>query len=499
MKSDFPLLPCTHSLVHNDMLKVHVFDYQVETNDGRVIPAIGYKTEGFMSTFGQKEMILILVVGGNNDYDDDNDESWVPPSLLSFSTSILGIDKKKKKKKRRKFSYEEPLHFFRQLFGITSQSTVEHGSCTKFVGNGGLYGSSAILYSEISSTAPISAAAAAASAVGGRTSSRRDLLNDEDNNLAYYSSYDEDCLAMILLYGEEERSALTTFGHLRLMGLLGHKQGYYPYPYWSELQRPSLFENCISNKSNAGKNSSSALSFCSALGMFTGRIFLPSTSAFTHYPKQKRLVLKMKKKTGTLNGTNIRRDSNTNDGSFFDDTHELPRSENPTILLPGSIEENADGCYVRTIPERGFRSNKQIVKKKKKKKTTIITGSPTRTPSLLSSRSSLSSSYDELLDDDNRINNNATLSTQHHDYLYYYHDDNMISHDKNMACCFLALVGHSDKNMTTNHYRMMEDGFFVYLTDTTWNEFWNHLMRNHNQNYQIQLTEGMVLALEWFS
>jgi len=525
IKVDYPLLPCTHVLVPNDMLKVHAFDYQVETNDGRIRPAIGYKTEGFMGAFGQKEMVLILVVG-DEEYDevevDDDDDGKVIPSIVSatatfLTTSVFGSPKRKKKKrKRRVFSYEDPLHFFKQLFRITSRGTVEHGSATKFVGDRGLFGASAILYVKMSSIAPISAAAAAASAVGG---GRNHTENTHD--LTYYSSYDEDCLALLLLYGEEERDALTTFGHLRVLGLLGHKQGYYPYPYWSDLRRPSLFQNCAT------------LSSCSALGMFTGRIFLPPSSTLTHYPIQKKIVLKMTKRQtkrmlqqtnndiwdNSNDNNNNNNDTNSNGTTTTNNTEqqapfsvmnrELPRSENPTILLPGSIDENADGCYVRTIPEHNNKlpqQQQQLFRKKKKKNNSSSNNSNSKMN--MFNYTTGSPSYDELLDDDDRINNNTlSYSSQQHQYYYYCHDDTMISRDKDMACCFLAIVGHSDKNIQTNHYRMMEDGFFVYVTEETWNGFWKQLMHHefsssedHHDtptNYQIQLTEGMVLSLEW--
>jgi len=502
IKLDYPLLPCTHVLIPNDQLKVHAFDYQVETNDGRILSAIGYKTEGFMSAYGQKEIIFILVVEGYEQQSEEEDTSV----LSSLTTSMFfgkNCNNSPKKNCRRSFSYEDPLLFFKQLFRITSRSTVEHGGSTKFVGNRGLLGSSAIVYVEMSSLfmGPISAAAAAASAVGSMRDSQRNLR--DDGNLAYYSSYDEDCLGMVLLFGDEERDALTTFGHLRLLGLLGHKQGCYPYPYWSELQRPSLFQNTNPNS----LNTNTQLSSSSALGMFTGRIFLPPSSTFTHYPVQKRLVLKLQQKRRMLLNDENKEQAPEEDqaAAVSIQVRELPRSENPTILLPGSIDDNADGCYVRTIPTAEEaelvairrKQQQQMIKKKKKKNIFLRSNS---NKSTLSSQSSSSSIYNELLDDDNRVNNNTlSHSTQQHQYSYYYQDDSMISRDKVMACCFLALVGHSDKNITTNHYRMMEDGFFLYLTEQTWNEFWKHLLseETNKTNYRIQLTEDMVFVLQW--
>jgi len=375
-KTWHPLLPYTHALIPDGKLNVHVFDHLVELDDGTTRSAIGYKTNG-LKALDQQELVLILL----------NDERSL----------------------KRSFSYSEPLDFFRQLYCIAEHAKVTHGSSTKFVADRGLLGSSAILYVQMTTLQNVI----------------------EDDKVGDY-------LAMILLFGAEECQSLSVLGHLRILGLLGYTSCYYPFPYWSELQRNSLFE---------GRSASS----CSVLAMFTGRFFLPHTSTITHYPIQKQIVLRMKKKASSS------KDSDTDSSSCV--SEELPRADIPTILFPGSIDDSANGLYVRETSQGCLNS----VKKKKRNMT----------------------AHGEKHETD--------LLAQHHVY-----SNTTISQDKNMACCYLALVGQDDRSSTTNSVRMMEDGFFVHLSDQSWKDFWENLLaKDAAKNHDVILTDDMTLSLVW--
>lgn len=379
-KTRHPFLPYIHVLIPDNKLNVHVFDHLVELDDGTTRSAVGYKTDG-LKTLGQQEIVLILL----------NDERGL-------------------KRNRKSFSHSEPLDFFRQLYCIAERSHVTHGSSTKFVADRGLLGSSAILYVQMPPLHNV-------------------IEKDKDG----------DCLAMILLFGAEERQALSVLGHLRMLGLLGHKSCYYPFPYWSDLQRRSLFDR---------HNPSSR----SVLAMFTGRFFLPYTSTITHHPIQKQIVLKMKKKASTS------RDTDSDSSSV---SEKLPRADIPTILFPGSIDDSANGLYVRETVQDCLN------RVKNKKRSMFVTARGEK----------------------------HAVDALAQDYVY---SNTTISQDKNMACCFLALVGQDDRSSTTNSARMMEDGFFVFLSHKSWREFWENLLnRDAAADHKVILKDGMELLLMW--
>jgi hypothetical protein len=203
-----------------------------------------------LMALGQQEVILILVIN--------------------------------KRAKNLHFDFGEPLAFFRQLHAAAEGGAiVEHGGSTKFGGRG-LLGSSAVIYAQ----AP------------------QGVVHDMSRDFLY----------MILLYGMEELEALTAFGHLRLLSMLGHANRFYPYPYWSDSRRDPMSHVGVSG---------------STLSFFPARYFLPGTSSITHFPTRREIILKVEQ------------------DSVGDDESEVFLPDKSMLLLPGTIDfSQAVGCYV---------------------------------------------------------------------------------------------------------------------------------------------------------
>jgi len=178
-------------------------------------------------------------------------------------------------KRTSHFSFNDPIRFFQQVFHM--KIPVRHGDTTKF-GNKGLFNSSAILYVNIPKEVGIF----------------------------------HGCLATILLLNSHEVTTLSFIGHMRLLSFMGHQHSFYPYPYWSDLQRSPL-----DFKENIG-----------TLAAFDGRCSLPPTSTLTHCQDRNKFVLRMHK-----------------EGSSFP-VEQVPRIDKSIVLLPGCIDESAFGCYV---------------------------------------------------------------------------------------------------------------------------------------------------------
>lgn len=102
---------------------------------------------------------------------------------------------------------ETPLYFFAQVYAFAEQGrVVGEGDITQF-GEKDLLGWKGVVYMDF----PL-------------------LAGDEDY---------KNCLAMVLLTFDEAQS-VRQFGYLRVAALLGMENSYYPYPYWSDLDRQPL-------------------------------------------------------------------------------------------------------------------------------------------------------------------------------------------------------------------------------------------------------------------
>ena len=115
---------------------------------------------------------------------------------------------------------EAPLLFFKQIYPLAENGRrVSNGDITQF-GERGLLGWKGIVYTN---------------------------FVDSISNLNQ-----EDYLSMILLTLEEVQ-AVQAFGYLRLMALLGKENAFYPYPFWSDLDRRALPIGQIEQVSILGK------------------------------------------------------------------------------------------------------------------------------------------------------------------------------------------------------------------------------------------------------
>mmetsp|Transcript_28324 Transcript_28324/g.42835 ORF Transcript_28324/g.42835 Transcript_28324/m.42835 type:complete len:341 (-) Transcript_28324:4128-5150(-) len=185
-------------------------------------------------------------------------------------------------KRTKHFVFNDPLRLFKQIYHM--QTPVRHGDTTKF-GARSLFDAAAILYVQM------------------------------PRGIGFF----EDCLSMILLADPHELAMLSMMGHMRLLAYLGHQHSFYPYPYWSDIQRRPWKLRPIMG----------------SLDSFDGRCFLPSTSTLTHYPSHNKVILRMQMK-GTI------------------PIQEAPRMDKSIVLFPGKADESAYGCYVYVPNQRNL-------------------------------------------------------------------------------------------------------------------------------------------------
>lgn len=107
-------------------------------------------------------------------------------------------------------AYEPVLIFFKQIYLLAQNgSIVKNGDYSQF-GERDLIGWKGVLYTKIPNH-----------------------INSLDQQIP------TGCLAMILLTLEEVKS-IQQFGHMRILSMLGKNNRWYPFPYWSDLDRKGL-------------------------------------------------------------------------------------------------------------------------------------------------------------------------------------------------------------------------------------------------------------------
>mmetsp|Transcript_26601 Transcript_26601/g.39351 ORF Transcript_26601/g.39351 Transcript_26601/m.39351 type:complete len:330 (-) Transcript_26601:5740-6729(-) len=193
---------------------------------------------------------------------------------------IVLIVLKELAKRTKHFIFNDPLRLFKQLYNM--KTPLRHGSTTKF-GTSSLFDSTAILYVQM------------------------------PKEVGFF----EGCLSMILLFDPHEVAMLSMMGHMRLLSYLGHTNSFYPYPYWSDIQRQPFKLKPI----------------LGVLATFDGRCMLPSTSTLTHIPSRNKVILKIHKE-GTI------------------PIREVPRIDKSIVLFPGCVDGSAFGCYVYIPSQR---------------------------------------------------------------------------------------------------------------------------------------------------
>ncbi len=162
-------LPLNVTLLPNK-LTADIFSHKIITDKGES-EGLAYLTNGLKS-LGQRELFLVL-----------------------------------KDKNQQYENWEEPLHFFAQVYSFAENGKlVDTGDFTQF-GKTDFLGWFGIVYT--------------------------DFPNIENDPRL------KDCLAMTLL-STDEVIAVQKFGYLRVVSLLGKEDCYYPHPYWADLERKPL-------------------------------------------------------------------------------------------------------------------------------------------------------------------------------------------------------------------------------------------------------------------
>jgi hypothetical protein len=212
--------------------------------------------------------------------------------------------------------YDPPLHFFKQVYAFASNGRiVNRGNMSQF-GQNDMLGWKGVVYSDVPAS-----------------------IQD---------AVPLDTLAMVLLSLEEVQS-LQNFGYMRILSMLGKEKRFYPFPYWSDLDRKPLPIKAIAARSLLYKVQASISMAAATLTMQNNQVTfrLPKHLDSKSLPQE---VLPSNLTVAIL--PSLAADA---DGCL---TWSFDNSVTDAIVPNGSKGNHLSGCFLVLVPEQPSNSTK---------------------------------------------------------------------------------------------------------------------------------------------
>ncbi len=206
--------------------------------------------------------------------------------------------------------YNPPLYFFKQVYAFAESGRIVHRSQMSQLGQNDMLGWKGIVYTDVPAS--------------------------------LQSVVPLDTLAMVLLSLEEVQS-LQKLGYMRILSMLGKEKRFYPFPFWSDLDRKPLAIRAVTARSLLNKVQASISMPATTVTMHNNTVTfrLPKPLDKKYLPQE---VLPSNLTVAIL--PSLAPDA---DGCL---TWSFDHSVTDAIVPNGSQGANLSGCFLVLVPEQ---------------------------------------------------------------------------------------------------------------------------------------------------
>jgi hypothetical protein len=212
--------------------------------------------------------------------------------------------------------YPEPMDLFRQIYMLAGNGRIVNRSDITQFGQKDLLGWKGIVYSDVPQS--------------------------------IHEEIPQDSLALVLL-SLDEVQAIQIFGYMRILSMLGNEKRFYPFPYWSDLNRKPLPISQIAEKSVLTKVKGSIKMQHTTVTMRENKIIF---SLSLHLDKK---FLPQEVLPSSMTVAILPSLDDDTDGCL---TWSFDNSVTDAIVPNGSMGTKLGGCFLAIIPEQPNNSSK---------------------------------------------------------------------------------------------------------------------------------------------